>query len=602
MAARRRLVGALSAVAGGRELREVMGEVVRVLGETGDEGALAGGAWGEVVGALRGVATDGTAVTGLGEAYDTVLALAGGVRKNAGAYYTPAELAEAVLGAALGPVLAEAVSRGAEAVLGLRVCDPACGTGHFLVPAARQLAAGLCAARGEAGEGAGGAMRGALREVVARCVAGSDIDGVAAAICRARLWALTGEGDAAPGWLAERVVVRDSLAGAWESADVVVTNPPWVSYLGRQAGAHGEAEVRALVGRYPEVARWPCLHSAFLLLGVRMLRRGGRIGILLPRQVADLESFGAVRGAVDAVAALAGAVRDAGERAFAGVRHPVALYTLVRREAAVLGNEEAWPVVPWREVAVGETLDVEVLGALERVGRREGFAAGTFVDIGVHTGNVAREVIVPWEEACARGWPGILEGRDIEAFWCDVARKVLNVGFVAGEGQYWRVRPLARYAAVPVVVRQTASRPVAACVRERGYFRNSLLGCMGVAGVADAVVAAFLNSGVYARLHRGAFADAGQAVFPQVKVRHLHALPGVPREGLGRAWGGGTVGSALEGLAGALSSAAGRGEVLREGELVLLDRLVLEAFGEDGGLAVRLGRAKAFRRRGRGGL
>src|SRR5207248_9357118 len=74
---------------------------------------------------------------------------AGQERKTTGSYYTPASLIQCLLDSALDPVLAEAArqSDAAEAILHLKVCDPACGSGHFLIAAAHRMAKRLAAAR-----------------------------------------------------------------------------------------------------------------------------------------------------------------------------------------------------------------------------------------------------------------------------------------------------------------------------------------------------------------------------------------------------------------------------------------------------------------------
>jgi hypothetical protein len=83
----------------------------------------------------------------------TLETLAGNDRKTSGSYYTPAELVELVLDTALDPVLDDA-EKGARtpqeaqaALLSLRVCDPAVGSAHFLVAAARRIATRLAAVR-----------------------------------------------------------------------------------------------------------------------------------------------------------------------------------------------------------------------------------------------------------------------------------------------------------------------------------------------------------------------------------------------------------------------------------------------------------------------
>ncbi len=107
----------------------------------------------------------------------------GGERKESGSYYTPEDLVAAVLDSALDPLLAEAQADPdpAGAILALRICDPACGSGQFLVAAARRLAAALARVRGAS-------FRDALRDVIGACLFGVDSDATAVLICRITLW------------------------------------------------------------------------------------------------------------------------------------------------------------------------------------------------------------------------------------------------------------------------------------------------------------------------------------------------------------------------------------------------------------------------------
>ena len=83
----------------------------------------------------------------------------GMARKLTGSYYTPAVLVNELIRSALDPVLSQAVKDGSDdprrAILALNVVDPACGSGHFLLAAARRMASVL--ARIEA-IGAGGGL------------------------------------------------------------------------------------------------------------------------------------------------------------------------------------------------------------------------------------------------------------------------------------------------------------------------------------------------------------------------------------------------------------------------------------------------------------
>ena len=69
----------------------------------------------------------------------------GNARKTTGSYYTPDSLVQVLLDSALEPVIADAIAKSpakpVEALLALSIVDPACGSGHFLLAAARRLAA-----------------------------------------------------------------------------------------------------------------------------------------------------------------------------------------------------------------------------------------------------------------------------------------------------------------------------------------------------------------------------------------------------------------------------------------------------------------------------
>ncbi|MEU3456739.1 DNA methyltransferase [Micromonospora sp. NPDC006766] len=130
--------------------------------------------------------------------------LAGNTRKTTGSYYTPSSLIECLLDSALDPVIDDAVKRGEQAataagqpdpsdaivneLLSLTVCDPACGSGHFLVAAARRIAKRVAAVRERNPEPTVDAVRHALHEVVARCIYGVDINPMAVELAKVSLW------------------------------------------------------------------------------------------------------------------------------------------------------------------------------------------------------------------------------------------------------------------------------------------------------------------------------------------------------------------------------------------------------------------------------
>jgi hypothetical protein len=115
----------------------------------------------------------------------------GNARKTSGSYYTPESLVQVLLESALEPVVANALAanpeRPVEALLDLSVVDPACGSGHFLLAAARRLAGHV--ARFQAnGTPSAAEYRHALRQVVGRCLYGIDLNPMAVELCKVSLW------------------------------------------------------------------------------------------------------------------------------------------------------------------------------------------------------------------------------------------------------------------------------------------------------------------------------------------------------------------------------------------------------------------------------
>jgi hypothetical protein len=142
---------------------------------------------------------------------------AGNARKLSGSYYTPDSLVQELIKSALDPVIAQRVEARpeapVEALLAIRVVDPACGSGHFLLAAARRLAEKLAHLRATDGEQTEQGFRHALREVVAKCIFGVDRNPMAIELARTALW-LEGFEEGRPlGFLDHHLQVGDALLG-----------------------------------------------------------------------------------------------------------------------------------------------------------------------------------------------------------------------------------------------------------------------------------------------------------------------------------------------------------------------------------------------------
>ncbi|ULR54664.1 Eco57I restriction-modification methylase domain-containing protein [Streptomyces deccanensis] len=155
---------------------------------------------------------------------------AGNERKKTGSYYTPSSLVDVLLDSTLDPVIDAAQQRGerkaAEAkevdgretvvaeLLSLTVCDPACGSGHFLVAAARRIAKRVAAVRERTPEPTAERVREALHEVIARCVFGVDLNPMAVELAKVSLWMEALEPGKALGFLDAHIKWGNGLIGA----------------------------------------------------------------------------------------------------------------------------------------------------------------------------------------------------------------------------------------------------------------------------------------------------------------------------------------------------------------------------------------------------
>jgi hypothetical protein len=141
-------------------------------------------------------------------------------RKKTGSYYTPDELVALVLKEALDPVVEQKLKEAGEdpkaqeeALLSLKVVDPAAGSGHFLLGAARRLGRRLAQIRTGEEEPSPEAYRQAVRDVVRNCLYAVDLNPLAVELCRVALWMESHVPGRPLSFLDHRVKVGNSLVG-----------------------------------------------------------------------------------------------------------------------------------------------------------------------------------------------------------------------------------------------------------------------------------------------------------------------------------------------------------------------------------------------------
>jgi Eco57I restriction-modification methylase len=142
----------------------------------------------------------------------------GNERKTSGSYYTPDSLVQTLLDSALDPVLNRVEAEGndpAEALLSVTVIDPACGSGHFLLAAARRIATRVARAR-TGGVAATSDYRHALRDVVRSCIHGVDRNPMAVELTKVALWIETVEPGKPLGFLDSNIRCGDALLGVFD--------------------------------------------------------------------------------------------------------------------------------------------------------------------------------------------------------------------------------------------------------------------------------------------------------------------------------------------------------------------------------------------------
>ena len=377
----------------------------------------------------------------------------------------------------------------------LAVLDPSCGAGPLLLAAAE------------------------VRKSVALVGLDKDPSAVEEARVELEKHGLEAElsvGDALEG-TAQELLER---LGHPRGFDATIANPPWVSFSGREAVGLGERLRASLRERFESFGRWPQLQGPFLERALELVRPGGRVGFVLPRQALDLDGYGPLRRAATARGRLL-EVRELGEGIFEGVCEPVATVVLERARAA---EPLAASAAPWTagDGSSAPSLPRWAARTVERLARFPRFPRACVGDPGVHTGNSAVQILSDTPEV---GFVACREGKDVRRF--ELARPRL---FVAARPElrkplYARVGRPERFLEADVLVRQTADRPIAARHEPRAYFRNSALAVRAPADLPVELALGFLNSRLFALDHRARAADARQKAFPQVKVGALAALP-----------------------------------------------------------------------------
>jgi len=551
------------------------------------------------------------------------------VRRSTGSYYTPPSLIDKVLDRALDPLIETACSKKdpERSLLALRICDPACGSGAFLVAAARRMASRLASTRASAGGRADRDPLLAARDVIGTCLHGVDVDPIAIECCRIALWLEAGGRETPLTLLEDKLECADALVGAtperlrsgipasafrpvgdddasaaksWkqdcrlraqlelpkvdrgagrmgrEEADawcaaflsrkqqgascaealvdasrkrrflhwhlrypriftvpgknarasnpftgwnggfhLVIGNPPWIAHSGRAAQPL-EPHVRNYFDVCePAFAGYKTTHGLFVHLGARLLRPGGRLGMIVPTSVADLEGYRPARRAHDRLCQAERSLPDFGD-VFEGVFQPCMALISIRRE----GQLEDPPADAWdleRKDLQGP--EHELLG---RLGQLAPLPASLFGERGLQTTAQLRQSIRELDGPQPPFEVALREGADIQE-WTTKSARLFGDASAIGKS----LRAAEQWSEVALLIRQTARWPIASA-SDGLAFRNSLLAGFEREDWKRGELLLLLNSSLIRWLHYHRFRDARQGM-PQVKIGHLRSIPAPSR-------------------------------------------------------------------------
>jgi len=468
-------------------------------------------------------------------------------RKTGGVYYTPDHVVRYIVASTIGPLLE---GRTPEDVSAIRVLDPACGSGSFLLGAFQQIvewhrvwylqheperhAQGRTPTLFLDRRGSWQITSAKRREILRNSIYGVDLDSRAALVTRLALGLETAAGDgheALPD-LDANIRCGNSLVGstfdypqsfphvfAAGGFDAVIGNPPYLSYGGRQSVDLPKTE-RDYFARHYECTGWSTAHSLFMERSAKDLSRR-LVSFIVPDQVGHLEGYRSLRALMAREGGLV-EVKYWGEGVFKEAVTPSLTFLVDKEQRCTetrivdhdgtmeLGRIERGD--PWSFSSSR--------GLLEKLREKSMSIRPYLADCGVRTTNAKRQV-VKVAEATGK-FVVTLEGKQIGRYWCappEVAVR-LDTGanvFLGRDHKYENAKFL---------IRQTAAYPIAGPREHATHFRNSLHALYAPDGDIDVrYLVGLLNSKLLRFAYVATIREASQRVFPQVKLGPLGTLP-----------------------------------------------------------------------------
>jgi len=474
----------------------------------------------------------------IGRLYEQELSAKRSRQRASGSFYTPDYLVDFVVKFTLEPML---LGRSVDEICKLRILDPSCGGGAFLLGALRCLESHCVAA----GARPGPRLR---RRLCRQVLVGVDLDPGAIEVSRAALRvAVGGAGKQA---LQVSLLVGDALLPETEVGpiDAIVGNPPW-----GQKGLHIDKQTKARYKDLFTTARgvWDPF-KFFVERCHQLLRPGGRWGLVLP-DILLLKNLQSVRdlilegSAIEELAhcgrAFVGANIDAVALVASRVNEPVTKSHKIR----------VWPHLPerWRVTKPRNRLQAQrvfhelpghkfnlylhgdSLALYRRLRAYPRLGDTLEMHEGVHTGNSRAKLFLDSEENefCR---PLVLGRGELAPFALRWAGRYLDTNpdlLDRSAGDYANLGRSEWHHSEKIVVRRTGDRVIAAYDSEGLYVSNNMFvmlpklkGEIEEARATLRALVTLLNSRFMTWYFRAIQPRVGR-LFAELKLVHLRDFP-----------------------------------------------------------------------------
>lgn len=473
----------------------------------------------------------------IGRLYERELASERSQQRASGSFYTPDYLVDFIVKHTLEPML-----KGLSplAIYKLRIADPSCGGGAFLLGVLRCLEAHCLAA----GAKAGPALRKRLCE---NTLVGVDLDPGAIEVTRAALRMAVGSVSKKPMRLS--LLVGDALLPETEMGpiDAIVGNPPW--------GQKGLALDAVTKARYKKLFSTACgVWDPFKFFVERchqLLSPGGRWGMVLP-DIILLKNLQPVRDLILEGSAIEELAHCG--RAFEGANIDAVALVASRVHTRVARNHQlrVWPHLPadWSATTSnrlqaqgvfhelpGHKFNLYLHGSpldlYRRLRRYPRLGDSLEMHEGVHSGNVRAKLFVT-SKTNAFCQPLVLGRKELAAYQLRWGGRFLDTSPTLLDreaGDYANLGRPEWHRTEKLVVRRTGDTVMAAYDPEGVYVSNNMFVLLGRGGSETSesraflgALAATLNSRFMTWYFRAIQPRVGR-LFAELKLVHLRDFP-----------------------------------------------------------------------------